>query len=235
MSCEHYQAVMVEAAAAGEVAPPLRLHLEACAKCRTAFADVQSLFSAMDAGLSAGMNIFPRPEFLPRIRSAVDLQNSGRAFRAADVWFRWSQVAGAVAAVCLALLFAVRHHSLTHQGQPSVMNALARGPAGAQVHPQQVRPEHEPAVRALAVPMQRPAKHMLPVRAARIEREPEILVPPEERLALAQFVAGLSQRREVALALARPSPFEPQSETSPGRALEIPNLEVPPLIPINEK
>jgi hypothetical protein len=74
-----------------------------------------------------------------------------------------------------------------------------------------------------------------PVRAARNVQEPEILVPPEERVALAQFVAGLARRREVALALARPTPFEPRPETSPGRPLEIPKLEVPPLIPVNEK
>jgi hypothetical protein len=235
MSCAHYQAVMVEAAAAGEVAPPLRLHLDGCAECRTAFAEEQSLFSAIDAGLSPGMNVSPRPEFLPRIRSAVDLQNSGWSIPTANVWFRWLPIAGAVAVVGLALLFAVRQHSLTHQRTQSVTNALARGPAGAQMHPQQVRPQHERAVRTMAGPMKRPAKQVSPVRAARIVQEPEILVSPEERVALAQFVAGLAQRREVALALARPNTFEPIPETSACGQMEIHKLEVPPLVPVYEK
>jgi hypothetical protein len=81
-------------------------------------------------------------------------------------------------------------------------------------------------------PTGRSAKRELPLHADRIERAPEILVPPEERVALAQFVAGLSKRREVALALARPTPFEPQPETPPGGPLEIAKLEVPPLIPV---
>jgi hypothetical protein len=87
----------------------------------------------------------------------------------------------------------------------------------------------------MAGPMKRPAKRELQSHADRIERTPEILVPSEERVALAQFVTGLSRRREVALALARPTPFEPQPETPLGGPLEIAKLEVPPLIPVNEK
>jgi hypothetical protein len=209
MSCERYKAVILEAAAAGEVAPPLRWHLEGCAECRAAFADEQSLFSAVDASLSQRMNVSPRPEFLPRVRSAIDLANSGWAVRASSIWFRGLPVAGAAAAVCLALLFAVRHHSVTSERQQPVTHALAQGPAQAQVHAQQVQPKPEAAVRAMAGPMKHPAKRELQIHANGFVPAPEILVPSEERVALAQFVAGLSRRREVALALARPAPFEP--------------------------
>jgi hypothetical protein len=235
MSCERYKTVIVEAAAAGKVSPPLRWHLEGCVECRAALANEQSLFSAIDASLSQRMDASPSPEFLPRIRSASDLENSRWSFRTSNVWFRRLPIAGAAMAVCLALLFAVRHHSRTPEQHQPVTSALARASAEAQVHAQQVQPTPESAVRAIPGPMKRPAKHELQLHADRIEREPEILVPPDERVALAQFVAGISMRREVALALARPTPFEPQPETSPGGTLEIPKLEVPPLIPINEK
>lgn len=232
MPCERYKTVIVEAAAAGEIGTPLRLHLEGCAECRAAFADEQSLFSAIDKSLSRRMNASPSPEFLPRIRSAVESEDSGWSVRTSNAWFRWLPIAGAVAAACLALLVAVRHHSFTSEQQQPVTNAFERRPAETQVHPP-VRSEHEPASRVMASPTSRPAKRGLQSNADRIE--PEILVSPEERVALAQFVAGLSKRREIALALARPAPFEPQPETPPGGPLEIAKLEVPPLIPVNEK
>jgi hypothetical protein len=235
MSCERYKTVIVEAVATGEVGPPLRLHLEGCAECREVLTEQQSLFSVIDRSLSQRMKVSPRPEFLPRIRSAIDLQNSRWSVRTSNVWLRWLRIAGAPAAVCLALLFAVRHHSLTPERPQPVTNALAQGPAQAQVHAQQVQPKPEAAVRAMAGPMKRPAKRVLQIPANGFVQAPEILVPSEERVALAQFVAGLSRRREVALALARPALFEPQPETSPGGPLEIAKLEVLPLIPVNEK
>jgi hypothetical protein len=233
MSCERYKTVIVEAAASGEVGPPLRLHLEGCAECRAALADEQSLFSAIDASLSQRMNASPSPEFIPRIRSVVDLENSGWSVRGSNVWFRWLPIAGATVAACLALLFFVRHHSVAPERQQPVANVLAPEMAETQVRPPKAGSEHEPALRSMAGTMKRPAKRGLQSNADRIE--PEILVSPEERVALVQFVAGLSKRREIALALARPAPFEPQPETPPGGPLEIAKLEVPPLIPIHKK
>jgi hypothetical protein len=235
MSCERYKTVIVEAAAAGEIGPSLRVHLEGCAECRATFTEEQSLFSAIDAGLSQPMDVSPSPEFLPRIRSAIDLENSDWPAPTSNVWFRWLPIAGVAAVACLALAFAVRHHSLMPEQHQPVTSALAREPAEAALHAQQEQPKPEAAVRAMAGPIKLSAKHGLQPHADRIEPTPEILVPPEERVALAQFVAGLSQRREVALALARPAPFEPQPETPPGESLEIPKLEVPPLIPMKEK
>jgi hypothetical protein len=234
MSCERYKALMVEAAAAGEVAPRLRWHLEACAECRAAFAREQTLLSAVDASLSQRMKVSPSAEFLPRVRSAIDLEKSDWPVRTANVWFRWLPIAGTAAALCLALLFAVRHPSLAPERQQPVANALAPEAAETQVHPQQLQPEPESAALAMASPLQRPAKRQLRARADRTALPPEILVPSGERVALAQFVAGLSRRREVALALARPTPFEPQPETSPV-PLEIARLEVPSLVPVKEK
>jgi hypothetical protein len=234
MSCEHYQAVMVEAAAAGEVPSPLRRHLEACAECRAAFLREQSLFSALDASLSRRMNVSPRPEFLPRIRSVIELESSAWSIPAPKVWFGWLPLAGA-AAVCLALLFAAKHHSVTPAQPPSLSTRLGPEAAELQLHPQRLPPVTESAVRAVTGRVERPAKGESPLHRDSIVGASEILVPSDERLALAQFVAGLARRREVALALARRAPFEPGPETAPGGPLEIAKLEVPPLIPVNEK
>jgi hypothetical protein len=234
MSCERYKTVILEAAAAGEIGPSLRVHLEGCPECRAAFAEEQSLFSAIDASLSQRMNASPSPEFLPRIRSAIDLEKSGRSVRTSSVWFHWLPIAGTVAAACLALLFVVRHQSLTPQRQQPVTSALARGPAEAALHAQQAQSKPEAAVRAMAGAMKQPVNRKSQLHAGGIVQAPEILVSSEERVALSQFVAGLSRRHEVALALARPTPFEPGPETL-GGPLEIAKLEVAPLIPVNEK
>jgi hypothetical protein len=232
MSCERYKTVIVEAAAAGEIGPSLRVHLEGCAECRAAFAEEQSLFSAIDAALSERLNASPSPEFLSGIRSAIDLENS---VRTSSIWFRWLPIAGVAAAACLALVFAVRHHSLIPEQHQPLTSALARGPAEAALHAQQAQPKPEAAIRAMASPVKQPVKSKSQPHAGGIVRAPEILVPSDERVALALFVTGLSRRREVALALARPAPFEPQPEAPPGGPLEIAKLEVPPLIPVNEK
>ena len=235
MSCERYKTVIVEAAAAGEVGPPLRVHLKGCAECRAAFADEQSLFLAIDAGLSQRMNASPSPEFLSRMRSAIDLENSGWSVRTLKVWFRWLPISGVAVTACLVLLFVVRNHSHTQERHRPVTNAIAPGPAEAQVHAQQGQSKPEAAVRAIAAAMKRTAKRKSQPQGNGTEQEPEILIPPDEHIALAQFVTGLSQRREVALALARSAPFEPQPETPPNGPLEIAKLEVPPLVQVEAK
>jgi hypothetical protein len=233
MSCERYKTVIVEAAAAGEIGPSLRVHLEGCAECRAAFTEEQSLFSAIDAGLSQRMNASPSPEFLPRIRSAIDSKHSDWPVPTSNAWFRWLPIAGVAAAACLALVFAVRHHSLMPEQHQPVTSAAAPGQTPAQVHARQAQPQPEAAARAIPASIKRSAKAELQVHPDRIERTPETLVPSEERVALAQFVTGLSRRREAVLALSRPTPFE--TETPPGGPLEIAKLEVPPLIPVKEE
>lgn len=235
MSCERDKTVIVEAAAAAEVGPPLRLHLEGCSECRAAFASEQSLFSAIDASLSQRMSVSPSPEFLPRIQSTIDVENLRRPVRTASVWFRWLPRTATATAVLIALLFAARHHSLSVARQQPDASVRARGASQAQTRAQLAQPERQLAITVSRPSLKRSAKRGLSVPAVRGAVGPEILVPPDERDALAHFVAGLSQRREVALALARPVPYEPQPEASPGGPLQIAKLEVPPLIPVNQK
>jgi hypothetical protein len=53
----------------------------------------------------------------------------------------------------------------------------------------------------------------------------EVLVPPDEREAFARFVAVLGERREVALALAKPAP-QTKDEPAGLEPLQINGLEI---------
>jgi hypothetical protein len=61
-----------------------------------------------------------------------------------------------------------------------------------------------------------------------------VLVPPDERIALAKFMARLPQRREMAIALTRPAPAPPTLNVI-SEPLEIAELKVEPLSPAEDK
>jgi hypothetical protein len=61
-------------------------------------------------------------------------------------------------------------------------------------------------------------------------REPEVIVPPDERIAFAKFVCGVGQRNQVAVALTRTAPLIP-SAFEASEPLEIAELRIEPLSP----
>lgn len=75
MPCESYREALIETAGEGSVlSPELRSHLDACASCRTAFAEEQQLFAAIHTGLRATANVEVPPSLLPRVRAQLDKQ-----------------------------------------------------------------------------------------------------------------------------------------------------------------
>lgn len=238
MSCENYKTELRAAAAAGladaALAEHLAGHLDACVGCREWFASEQSLFSAIDAGVSRAVGQSPSAEFLPRVRAAIELEKSGRTLRVPNSWFTLWPISAAVAAACLALVFVGRFHSRSVvQPQPAVAVASSGGPVAP-------LPVSQPAVEAGG---HRPAgvRHTVvkSERASAGWADAEVLVSSDEREALVHFVAGLPARREMAIALARPAPFQPSFQPAPDETaagpLEIAELEVKPLIPAEEK
>jgi hypothetical protein len=238
MSCENYKTKLSAAAAAGlaDAALPEHLagHLCACVDCREWFASEQGLFSAIDAGIARVVDQAPSAEFLSRVRVAVELEKSSRTFRVPGFRFSLWPITAAVAVAWLALVFVGRFHSRSAV-QPQ--SAATVGNSGAAV----TSPVLQPVVEA-GGPQPDGVRHTV-VKSARATAgwvDGEVLVSSDEREALAHFVAGLPARREVAIALARPAPFQPPSfqpptdETAAG-PLEIAELEIKPLIPVEEK
>jgi hypothetical protein len=238
MSCKHYRAKLTEAAATGQVDAALQSHLERCAPCGEIFANEQDLFSAIDASVTLQANRTPSAAFLPRVRAAIELEGSGGSPRAAKYWFSWLPITAVAAAMCLVLVFAARFRSRPLVQPQPIANVTAKG----SVFPGLAEREAATSEPSVGEPSPGKASAGMPsgrrepgVQGSVVGASPEILVPNDEREALARFVAGLSQRREVALALARPSPFVATPDVAGSEPLEIVKLEVPPLVPVEDK
>jgi hypothetical protein len=222
MACEHYQNAIIEAAASG-AAPQgeLRAHLAACAACRTAFAQEQSLFSSMDEGLRAAANADVPASLLPRVRAHLADEAAPRRM--------WTQpLIFAAASVILALaifLFVRPYHSRpdNHAKQTPQIPVSETPETNARGH------NSGPATQIVSsnVNNSRTPGHSTLLRTV-TSSQSEVLVPPDEREAFFSFVFTVQQRREVAAALLAPSPKK-QDALVTVEPLQIADLEVKPL------
>lgn len=202
MSCEKYQAALTEAAATSAApAIELRTHLEICTVCRARFAEVETLFAAIDAGLSTVANAPTPPSLIPRACSLLEQEQSPQ-FNWIPVWATIG-VASSVLAMTLALLLG---RDKLPGGQPlqafeESQNQVSK-PAALQT----------PAAVERRIAINRsirhsPQDHVAGTVPPRDLREPEVLVSSGERVGFALLVSAV-QRKEVALALAAPSASE---------------------------
>src|SRR6266849_5604380 len=114
MPCEPYQNALIEAAASdSEPQGELRAHLAACAACRTAFAQEQSLFSSMAEGLHAAATPEVPASLLPRVRARLADEPAPRRMWAQPLIF-----AAASAALAFALFLFVRPYHTSPDNQP---------------------------------------------------------------------------------------------------------------------
>jgi hypothetical protein len=224
MPCEHYKDALIEAAAAG--AGPqgeLQAHLDECTPCRTAFAEEQSLFAAIDSGLHAATNNDVSVSLLPRVRAGLDEV-------AVAPRLRWVQPL-VFASASVALIFVVSLITRPHHAVPE--NVAKQSPVAptplipeASTNPVEIPPVGTQTASTGTNPSYSVRSSTLVHPAA--SSNPEVLVPPDEREALASFVATLSQRSDLAGAL-----FTQTTEKKDGLVgmdpLHIADIEVKPL------
>ena len=223
MPCEHYKDALIEAAASG-AAPQggLRAHLEACASCRLAFAEEQSLFAGVDSSLHAVANREMPPSLLPRVRVALDEVSTLR--------LRWLQpfvFASATVVLALAIFLLVRPRHATPETvakQGSVVAPSTVMP-GTSVHPEKISREDSKSA-AIQSGHSHAERNSTNPRAA-ASSNPEVLVPPDEREAFARFVAVLNEHGDVAAALVAKAPQNDAVVTAD--PLRIPDIEITPL------
>ncbi len=243
MSCKQFRTAISDAAMGGEQLQsagllqghrpqkaatttdnPVQQHLDVCESCRAFYAAEQELFAAMDAGLSRVANTQPSVSFLPQVRGAIAQEVSVVDAKLAKAWFAWWPIAALAAAACLVLAVVV---STRFPSRP------ANNPVAVMVTPAVEVPSggtnSQPAmggVHASRVP-----RRVLKEAPKQPDGLPmaEVIVPPDEREALALFVSGLTQQQDSAIALTRPAAVAPVSD--PGaEALEIAELKLPPLL-----
>jgi hypothetical protein len=222
MSCKHFKDALIEAAAgSAEPQGDLRAHLDACADCCAAFEQEQSLFASIDASLHVTASAQVPTSLLPRVRARLNLEATPQRS-----WFQ--PLVFAVASV--ALVFAVFLFARSHHSDPD--NQTKQTPQVPVNKLPAINGQDQHSVPGTQIvssngnhPQPRGHSTLLhPVTSS----QPEVLVPPDEREALARLVVAMRGRREMALALLTPAT---QTKTDPAgfEPLQINRLEVKPL------
>ncbi len=219
MLCKHYKVALIEAAASSaQPQGDLRAHLEACASCRAAFEQEQSLFASIDAGLHVAANAEVPASLLPRVRARLDDVEAQQR-----CWMSPLIFAAATVALAFAIFLAARPRyprpdiqakqtpQIPVNGTPATSTRHQNSVQGTQIVSSNVNNSQARGHSTLLRPV--------------ASSQPEVLVPPDEREAFARFVAVLRERREVAVALATPAP---QSKDEPAslEPLQIKGLEI---------
>jgi len=219
MPCQHYKNALIEAAASGaQPQGDLRAHLAGCADCRAAFAQEQSLFASIDAGLHVAANAEAPASLLPRVRARLD--------EAVAKQRRWLQPV-ILAAASVALTFAIFLFARPHPSRPDNQAKQTPQILGSETLVKNARPQVSgPATQIVSSTANKSQTRvhstlLRPVASSQLE----VLVPPDEREAFARFVAVLGERREVALALAKPAP-QTKDEPAGLEPLQINGLEI---------
>ena len=186
MPCKHYKDALIEAAASGaEPQGELRAHLEACATCRAAFEQERTLFSSIDASLRLAANAEVPASLLPRVRARLDEESAPRR-----IWLtNWLVLASA--AVLVAAFFTVRAVLRTSAArQPFESTGKSVVPPRVTTPPRIHDPKTEMPVgknnasnHQFVITKNRP----LPESRAEGKRTPEVLVPRDQEVLLAEY------------------------------------------------
>lgn len=192
MPCEAYQDALVEAAASGaEPQGELRAHLAACAACRTALVQEQSLFSSIDIGLHAAVNVEIPASLLPRVRASIAEQRI-----VVRGWTpSWLAMAGAAAIlVAFTAVYASRHFSGGQTPVHIATNAISPRPSALPPHDQNLSTA-SPAVTD-SIPPLRTTGTRNPVPR---DSMPEVLVPRDQEALLVSYAEQWNQRKRAPL------------------------------------
>ena len=186
MPCQHHKGALIEAAASG-VQPQgdLRMHLDACAFCRVAFAQEQALFSSIDAGLHVTAAAQVPASLLPRVRARLDEEAVPRRSWVTN----WLVLASA--AVMVVAFFAARavwHTNVVQE--PVEMAGNTSAPPQVTPPPQNQNPVVAPPVgKNSASPRQLPIARNATARETLVigKTIPEVLVPRDQEILLAGY------------------------------------------------
>lgn len=196
------------------------MHLSECASCRSAFAQEQSFFAAIDSGLHAVANSETPPSLIPSVRARLDETGAPR--------LRWvPSLAFASAGVTLALvvfLLARPHTAPEEVAKHSPVVVAPKEPA-PKTNLEKISPEST-EIATVRVEPSLSSRNSTNTHSA-ASGNPEVLVPPDEREGFARLVAAMNQRNDIAAALLVPA--EKRDALLSLEPVEIKDLEIKPL------
>jgi hypothetical protein len=172
--------------------------------------------------LSRLANAEPHPSFLPKVLARLEQAPAVR--RDAKSWFLAGSVVALAAGVCLTFAVFERVPSRPER-EPARVSVTSEATKIAD--PREGLSQQPP----LSVTRWQPRIHRTARAAGGAPKAPwpEVIVPPDERIAFAKFVSGLSQPNGVAIAVVETVPVV--SSAFPSEPLEIAELKIEPLAP----
>ncbi|HXN73634.1 MAG TPA: zf-HC2 domain-containing protein [Candidatus Acidoferrales bacterium] len=214
--------------ALGEVSPKSELellaHVAECEACREAYGQAEAVRSLTDRGVETLVAGEPSPQFMTRLRARIAAEPASERW-SWYAWRIWEQVSReprsyAAGAVVLATILAVLVLGLPrrHVSAPTVTeiaSAVSVPPGVATNSP-----------KSLAIP-ERPREKLASryVPSPRIQREPEVLVPKGELLAVVRFYEAVHS-----------TPVESEqvyaAQEEPQKPVELKPIEITPLEPL---
>jgi hypothetical protein len=218
MSCEKYQAALIELTIFGaEPSGDFHAHLDTCTSCAAVARRERLLLASIETGVRRIANAEVPASFLPGLRECLAHESTRKSVLIPG----WAFVTAS------ALIFVAAFWIL---GTPRPSGSLPRvgNSETATDQPRESFARHSAKVPiAVSAPQVRPKRHAPKAGTAPqvVAREPEVLVPPDEREAFAKFLAGLQQRKEVTQALLNPLP-EPRKVSFPLDLIQIARLEI---------
>lgn len=217
MPCEKYQATLIDlAASAAEPFGVLRAHLDECTSCRSYMEEQRLLIASIDSALRQTANAPLPPALLQRLDARLAQQTPPKP----ALYPRWIYASVALATAVL-LLLVLPHLRTRDANQQGVVSVAVRQATATQTETgaQSAQRSHAPmATRHKSKPASQPPR----------PSEPEVLVPPDERIAFEHFIFDLNGREDLATALVKPMQAQRQPDTAPvamPTPVEVPDLE----------
>jgi hypothetical protein len=227
MSCEKYKAAIIESAARdAKTSGALHAHVDSCVSCADELARQRSLIAAIDGSLHRRMNAPVSAAMLQRFEAHLAQQPQPKRTPRLTQIFAGTLATLATAAIILVFLSHRKINTLEPNAKPIVTSTRSASAGEIQVH---IGPSSETATTVVARPRTptHTRTHIVLVSAAVSRPEPEVIVPPDERVALDRLITGLNHRSELASALAKP--LLKKSE-QPVKHLEIPDIQTAALV-----
>jgi hypothetical protein len=224
-TCEGHRTALTDAAAAAvQPSLELRLHLDACASCRAAFAEEMQLFAAIDTGLHATANAKVPGSLFPRVRVQLNERPvPGRT------WAPAFAAIGVVATLVVAIVFVQGHRRAGAESNLQT-NTATRDPAPTEI-PDALAPAVVPSRTQAA---KREPDRRRPVTSGNQVERVFVLIPAGQKRAVDALLAGLRNGGVKADVLVAEHSEQPSQDfqLSP---LTISPIEIKPLAIVSEE
>jgi hypothetical protein len=182
MACEKYLHLMIDAALGGsnpKREAELLQHLSHCASCRDEFNHTRAAFAAVDRAVEELVEGEPSPQFTTRLRARIANEHAP----ARPEWRAWISVAaGAMALAAILIVVMMSTPRQVTRGMAQVVQSTSIPTAEV---PTNAERRASGASQMLNRPRYRAAKTL----------QPEVIVPPEQVIAVMQFANAVYAKR----------------------------------------